>query len=79
MDRLAELRWLLDMTRESIEASDPERRAPLIAQMRALVEEIEAAGGGESRPAERNGLIDFQEALADRKQPKAKASRRSAH
>ncbi len=78
MDRLAELEWLLATTRESIEQSDPERRAPLIAQMRALTEDIEAAGGGEARPVERNGLIDFQEALAERKQPAAKGSRRSS-
>jgi hypothetical protein len=40
-DRLAKLRHLEAVTLASIEAADPEKRAPLIGQMRAILGEIE--------------------------------------
>lgn len=41
-DRLAELRELYDIARESIVAADPEKRAPLIARAESLAQQIEA-------------------------------------
>lgn len=75
MSRLSELEWMRDIARKSIEEADPEKRAALIAQLRAIVKEIAELGGSES--AERSGLIDFQEALSKRRQPTAKSPRRA--
>lgn len=41
-DRLAELRSLYVVTRESITAADPDKRAPLIARAESLAKQIEA-------------------------------------
>lgn len=76
--RLDTLNWLYEITRDSIEEAPADRRSPLIAQLRGIAEEI-ADLGGEMREPERNGLIDFQAALADRKQSAAKGSHRTAH
>lgn len=78
-DRLDTLRWLYDVTQASIEEAPADKRSPLIGQMRAIAEEIaelesESGGGGE-----RNGLIDFTEALAERRQSTAKGARRTTH
>jgi hypothetical protein len=72
MSRRTDLEWLLEIARESINDSEPEKRAPLIGQMRAITSELESLGGAES--AEKGGLIDFQEALAKRRQSAATAS-----
>lgn len=67
MARLDDLNWLLEIVRSSIEESDPEKRAPLVAQMRAVSAEIDSLSAGDV--GERNGLIDFQQELAKRRQP----------
>ncbi|WP_353809087.1 hypothetical protein [Agromyces sp. SYSU T00194] len=76
--RLEELRWLVEVTRDSLAEAPADKRSPLIGQMRALLQEIEELGGrSDAAPAERTGLLDFQEALAKR-QSEAAASRRPA-
>lgn len=77
MSRLEKLRDLEDLTLESIEESSSDKRSPLIAQYRAILTEIaelEGSGGGEV--VESNGLIDFQAALAERRQSAASGSRK---
>jgi hypothetical protein len=41
-DRLAELRELYEIVRDSIAAADPEKRAPLVARAESLALQIEA-------------------------------------
>lgn len=65
MARIDDLRVLREITLESIKAADPEKRAPLIGQMRGVLAELADLGDGAG--GERTGLIDFQEALAKRK------------
>lgn len=67
MSRVEELTWLRDLTHESIEDAPIDKRAPLIAQHRAILAELEALGVGAVEP-ERNGLVDFQAELAKRRQ-----------
>ena len=78
MSRLKKLRELEELTMEAIVSVDPDKRSPLIAQMRGILSEIaelEGSGGGEV--VESNGLIDFQAALAERRQSAASGSRKS--
>lgn len=78
MSRLEKLRQLEEIAFESIEAADVDKRSPLIGQLRAIlteIEEIEGASPGEV--VESNGLIDFQAALAERRQSAASGSRKS--
>ena len=77
--RLRSLKWALDVTRESIEEADADKRSPLIGQYRALLAEIadlesadEPSGKGEV-----NGLVILQEELAKRRQSGASGSRRT--
>lgn len=70
MASLDDLERLRDLLWESIEETAPDRRAPLAAQLRGTLSEIVELGG-DIAPVERNGLVDFQEALAKRKQSKA--------
>ena len=72
MSRREDLLWLLDVTRASIEETDSEKRAPLIGQMRAIVAELDSLA--DDGVVERNGLIDFQNALAKRRQSDPKLS-----
>lgn len=69
MARLEELEDLRVVLWESIRATPEEKRAPLAAQLRGVLSEISELGG-DAAPVERNGLVDFQEALAKRKQSK---------
>lgn len=69
MSRLEELDDLRRLLWESIEGTPPDKRAPLSAQLRGVLTEI-AELGGDAAPVERNGLVDFQEALAKRRQSK---------
>jgi hypothetical protein len=41
-DRLTELRALYEIARTSIDAADPEKRAPLIARAESLAQQIES-------------------------------------
>lgn len=69
MSRLEKLRELEVFTLESIEEAPADRRSALIAQYRAIlveIAELEGDSGGEA--VESNGLIDFQAALAKRRQ-----------
>lgn len=70
MSRLEELEDLRVVLWESIRETPFDRRAPLAAQLRGVLTEISELGG-DAAPVERNGLVDFQEALARRKQSKA--------
>lgn len=77
MDRLGKLRMLEEVTLESINEAPVDKRSPLIGQMRAILAEIaelEGTRGGEV--VESNGLIDFQAALAERRQSAASGSHR---
>lgn len=73
--RLEMLQWLRDVTQESIVEAPADKRAALIAQARAIEVEL-----SEIQPddvgVERNGLSDFQAALAAR-QSGANVSRRA--
>lgn len=40
-DRLSELRSLYEITRASIDAADPEKRAPLIARAESIAKQID--------------------------------------
>lgn len=69
MSRLDKLRDLEDLTMDAIVAADPEKRSPLIGQYRAILAEIaEIEGASPGEVVESNGLIDFQAALAKRRQ-----------
>lgn len=48
-DRLTELRSLYAVTRESISAADPEKRAPLIARAESIAQQIEALAPAEAK------------------------------
>lgn len=62
--RLDELRAAKDLLWESIQVTDPEKRAPLVNQWRALEATIaELAGEG---VAEGTGLSEFERRLAER-------------
>lgn len=75
MTRRDDLERMRTMLWESIELSPAEKRAPLVAQLRGVVQELDASE--DASPAERSGLIDFQEALGKRRQSAADGSRRS--
>lgn len=80
MARLEDLKWALEVARDSLEAAEPDKRSPLLAQFRALLEEIEDVEG--AKPAEGepevNGLVILQEEIAKRRQSGASGSRSSA-
>lgn len=78
-DRLEKLRKLEEVTTESITSAPVDKRSPLIAQLRAILAEIEELDGGVSEVVETNGLIDFQAALAERQQSASSGSRRTSH
>lgn len=64
MSRLDELRAARDLMWESIRVADPEKRAPLMNQWRALESTIaELSGAGSS---EGTGLSEFERRLAER-------------
>lgn len=70
MDRLDKLRDLEDLTMEAIVSADPDKRSPLIGQYRAILAEVaEIEGESPGEVVESNGLLDFQAALAKRRQP----------
>ena len=75
MGRLEKLRELEVFTLESLEESPVDKRSPLIAQYRAILSEIAALEGDAGEAVESNGLIDFQAALAERRQSAASGSR----
>lgn len=68
MNRLEKLRDLEELTLGSIELSEPEKRSALIGQYRAILAEIAELDIGSGEEVETNGLIDFQAALAERRQ-----------
>lgn len=77
MNRLEKLRMLEEIALGSINDAPVDKRSPLIGQYRAILAEIaelEGARGGEV--VESNGLIDFQAALAERRQSAASGSHR---
>lgn len=64
MSRLDELKAARDLMWESIQVADPEKRAPLMNQWRALEATIaELSGAGAS---EGTGLSEFERRLAER-------------
>lgn len=77
--RLKSLKWALDVTRESIEEAEADKRSPLIGQYRALLAEIAELEGADvpTGKVEVNGLVILQEELAKRRQSGASGSRRS--
>ena len=75
MGRLEKLRELEVFTLESLEESPVDKRSPLIAQYRAILSEIALLEGDAGEAVESNGLIDFQAALAERRQSAASGSR----
>lgn len=74
MARIDDLRDLRELLWLSIREADAEKRAPLVNQMRGVLSELAELGDGAG--GERTGLIDFQEALAERKQSAAKGAYR---
>ena len=64
MSRLDELKAARDLMWESIRVADPEKRAPLMNQWRALEATIAELGSGSS--AEGTGLSEFERRLAER-------------
>lgn len=77
-DRLPTLRWLYGVTKAAILGAPDDRKSALIAQLRGISEDIAALGGDSPKAVERNGLIDFQNALAERQQSDSSRQRRSA-
>lgn len=80
MARLDDLKWALDLAKQSLIEAEPDKRSPLLGQFRALLEEIaalEGADGSESKP-EVNGLVILQEEIAKRRQSGASGSRRAS-
>lgn len=76
MARLDDLQRLYDLTWESLDEAPADKRSPLIGQMRAILAEIaELEGSGSGEVEETNGLIDFQSALAERRQSATKGPR----
>ena len=69
MSRKDKLETLLTIAWDSLGECPPDKRSPLIAQIRGILTELD----GDAAPAqvERNGLVDFQEALAQRRQSAA--------
>lgn len=74
MSRIEELKDLKKIVWDSISEAPAEKRGPLVAQYRAILQEIEA-GSDPQQGEDRSGLIDFQEALDKRRQSAAKNSR----
>lgn len=77
--RLESLRWAIDVTRDSIEEAEADKRSPLIGQYRALLAEIAELESADV-PAEKgrvSGLVILQEELAKRRQSGASGSRRA--
>lgn len=77
--RLRSLKWALDVTRESIEEADADKRSPLIGQYRALLAEIADLESADEPlvEGEVNGLVILQEELAKRRQSGAQGPRRA--
>lgn len=76
-DPAAERRRLLDVAVESISATDPPSRAPLLKEARALIAEL-AADPAAAPPKEAkstSGLVDFQSRLAAKQSGAAAAAR----
>ncbi len=71
--RRDELLWLLDVVRESIMLAPPEKRAALVMQMRGLLAELGEMG--ENGDEQDSRLIDFQQALAARRDAAAAGAR----
>ena len=74
MSRIEELKDLKRIVWDSIAEAPAEKRGPLVAQYRAILQEIEA-GSDAQQGEDRSGLIDFQEALDKRRQSASKNSR----
>lgn len=73
------LEWLYEVTRDSITDAPVDKRSPLIGQLRAITQEPAELGAEKpSGEVERNGLIDFQTALAERGKPAPKGARRGS-
>lgn len=75
--RVDTLKWLYTTTMQAIIEAPADRKSALIGQMRAISLELSELGADVSGEPERNGLLDFQQALAER-QSDAKGSRRSS-
>lgn len=73
--RLEALREAADLAWSSAKEAPADRRAPLLAQYRALLAEIDELGGS-GAGEERTGLSEFERRLAERSG--AAAPRRSA-
>lgn len=74
------LEWLYEVTRDSITDAPVDKRSPLIGQLRAITQELAEIDSNETAgESERNGLIDFQAALAERGKPTAKGPRSASH
>lgn len=77
MSRLEQLKWALNVARESISEADPDKRSPLIGQYRALLSEIADLEGDVPVSDEKvSGLVILQEEFAKRRQSGTTGSRR---
>lgn len=79
MSRLDELKWALEVTKQSIGEADADKRSPLIGQYRALLAEVAELEGGSAESdgeGKVNGLVLLQEELAKRRQSGASSARR---
>lgn len=75
IDRASELEALLEVTKESIEACPSDKRAGLIREARALLNELDSAGATSKPEPEGSGLVDFQARLAERQSRSANQGR----
>lgn len=65
--RREELDWMRLMLRESIRAAEAEKRAPLLRELRAVVDELARLGvGREAEEVRADGVVDFRAVLAAR-------------
>lgn len=71
-DRLSELSTLYAITRESISAADPDKRAPLIARAESIAKQIE-----DLAPTEKTG--DPIDEIAARRSARGGATSRLGH
>lgn len=77
-NRLDELDSLFETATASLAEVEPDKRAPLLREARAILAEIDALGGASAPKVEEvNGLVDFQKRLAER-QPGADRKGRAA-
>lgn len=66
VSRRDELEWMRAELRRSIREADAGRRAPLVRELRLVVDELAALGAEEAKGASPDGVIDIQSLIAAR-------------